>query len=297
MLQFATDGYFHIGHTHLGIGQPCQDYTLSGLHNDAAFAIVSDGCSTGGLTDVGSRLIVLSTASAIREQWAATRAIPEDTVLEIGARQKVTLSSHREPLGLTWSDMLATSLYAHMTPQGGLVHLQGDGVYAYKQRTGRIVMVRYEWADNIPFYPAYSNDVYKHFIQAHGGDVDVVRLKGERWEYTPGGEFNQLDDKVFTISEGIRGITKLFTAGELEALDCVAVYSDGVAQIEGLDWMDAVVQSLAFKVTTGEFAKRRMIRMIKDSQRTGKGPLDDIAYAVVRVIPSELERGERCDDR
>jgi len=56
-----------------------------------------------------------------------------------------------------------------------------------------------------------------------------------------------------------------------------------VTQIDGVDWKDAVVQFLAFKNTAGEFAKRRMIRGIKDANKKGRGPFDDISYAVIGV--------------
>ncbi len=45
----------------------------------------------------------------------------------------------------------------------------------------------------------------------------------------------------------------------------------------------AVSSLLAFKNTTGEFAKRRMIRGIKDFHQVGRGPIDDISFAVVRI--------------
>ena len=66
--RFYVDDYFHIGQMHLGSGKPCQDYSFSGIIDEGAFAIVSDGCSTGRHTDVGARIIVLSTVNAI-QRW------------------------------------------------------------------------------------------------------------------------------------------------------------------------------------------------------------------------------------
>ena len=125
------------------------------------------------------------------------------------------------------------------------------------------------------------------FIQAHGGDINEKRLTKECWEYSSDGELLQLPSEEFTLGEGICGVTQPIPQDVLETTDCIAVFSDGVTQIEGLDWKDAVVELLAFKTTEGEFAKRRMIRFIRDAQKDSKGPLDDIAYAVVRVIPSD----------
>jgi len=292
-VRFATDCYFHIGQTHLNGGKPCQDYACASVYQGAAYAIVSDGCTTGGETDVGARVLTLSTAAAIREHWATSRTALGHTVpQEIGLRQKVVMAGSREILGLAQPDMLATCLYQYITPDGGLVHLQGDGVLAYKEQSGRITMCRYDWMpDNEghvrPLYPAYAADGYASFIQAHGGDVNEKRLTKECWQHSPDGELLQLPSEEFTLGEGIRGVTQPITAESLGTLDCIAVFSDGVTQIERMDWKDAVVQLLAFKTTEGFFAKRRMMRVIKDVQKDGNGPLDDIAYAVVRIISSQ----------
>jgi len=292
-LIFATDCYFHIGQAHLNGGKPCQDYACASVYQGAVYAIVSDGCTTGGETDVGARVLTLSTAVAIREHWAVSRTALGHTVpQEIGMRQKIAMAGSREILGLDQQDMLATCVYQYITPDGGFIHLQGDGVLARKERNGRITMCRYEWMPDSeghvrPLYPAYAADGYASFIQAHGGDINEKRLTKECWEYSPDGELLQLPSEEFTLGEGIRGITTSILAEDMETTDCTAVFSDGVTQIESLDWKDAVVGLLAFKTTEGEFAKRRMIRVIRDAQKDSKGPLDDIAYAVVRVIASD----------
>ena len=284
----ATDSYFHIGLSHLNSGRPCQDYALSRVYKDAAFAIVSDGCSSGGETDVGARILALSTALAMRDHWTTVRNIEVDTApLEIDVRQRVMMAGSRETLGLSNLDMLATCVYAYITPHGGFIHLKGDGVLAYKKRNGNVCMSRYEWADNKPFYPAYIDDHFAGFIMEHGGDINAKRLTAEHWEYSHDGKFSELPSEEFTLGEGIRGITRPFSVEELTYLDCIAVFSDGVTQIEGLDWKDAVVELLAFKTTEGVFAKRRMMRVIKDAQKNGKSPIDDISYAVVRLITPE----------
>lgn len=283
---FTTDSYFHIGQTHINGGKPCQDYALSDIQNDSAFCIVSDGCSSGGHTDVGARILALSTATAIRGHCNTfSAALGHEVPQEIAVHQKVMTAGLRELLGLDQQDMLATCLYQYITPYGGLVHLQGDGVIAYKSLSGRIVMCRYEWANGMPVYPAYSIDGYDSFIQAHGGDIEEKRLIKQCWEYTPEGETNQILEETLTLGEGIYGITQLIDTKELETLDCIAIFSDGVTQIEGIEWKDAVIRLLAFKTTQGEFAKRRMIRVIKEAQvqKDGRGPIDDISYAVIRI--------------
>lgn len=278
-----TDHYFSIGQAHLGQGSPCQDFAVSGSVGETAFAIVADGCSTGGLTDVGARLVALSTAQAVREcvgrgkDWNKIQAL-------ISTQQQAVMISSRRMLGLHHSDMLATCIYAMLSPHGGFVHLQGDGVVAFKDRNGWIRIYRYDWAGNMPAYPAYAEDNYSAFVTAQSGELSAIRLEVESWDYLPGFDFNKLEGQKITLRDGIGGVTMPVTPQHLaDGLEYVAIFSDGVTQIDGQDWKQAVVELLAFKGVAGEFAKRRMIRHIKDSQKSGKGPIDDIAYSVIRV--------------
>ena len=284
---FLADSYFFIGQAHLTSGKPCQDYSIDGVHGRVAYAIVSDGCSSGRHTDVGARVLGLSTAKAIREHWTTTgNLLGERVPFEIGIRQQVAMSSFRETYGLVNEDMLATCIFAYLSPEGGFVHLQGDGVIAYKLRSGHICMFSYEWANNMPAYPIYANDDYEGYIKAQGGDVDAVALTMQSWEQVPEGEFADCGTREYTLAQGVRGITMPLSIDQIEY---VAVFTDGVMQIEHRDWKEAVVECLSFKTTRGEFATRRMIRVIKDAKKEGKGPIDDIAVSVIKIEHPETE--------
>jgi len=273
---FRSDSHFLIGYAHHTAGKPCQDYALSGDGGGRAYAIVCDGCSTGRRTDVGARVVALATETALRGPG------PLD-VETIRAHQQNTVSAAMECLSLTQQDLLATAVYACLTAEGGFVHLQGDGVLACVWRDGRVDMARYEWKHNTPLYLAYALDGYAAFIAAHGGDLAAESLSAESWQYSPALGLQAQAAETFRLDEGMRGITRLFSAEALAGLAYLAVFTDGVSQIDGVDWKDAVLQLLAFKTSAGEFAKRRMNRLVKDALKTGKGPVDDIAYAVIQV--------------
>ena len=68
-MRFHADCSFHIGAQHLRLGLPNQDYALAGNLDDRAYVVVSDGCSSGGRTDIGARLVSLAAARALREQY------------------------------------------------------------------------------------------------------------------------------------------------------------------------------------------------------------------------------------
>ncbi len=285
MVGFNTDHYFHIGEAHLGQGLPCQDFAYSEVVGDAAFAIVADGCSTGGMTDVGSRVVALAAAQAVREYAQGLASDVGEISALIRSATLVTMSTVRRTLALHQQDLLATCVYAAVTPAGGFVHLQGDGVVAFKYVTGQIILLRYDWDDNMPCYPVYGFNNFVQFIAAQGGDATAQRLHIESWEYNPDTQqFVHVDTEGVALGNAVRGLTLPIMPEVLaNGLEFVAVFTDGVTQIEGQDWKQAVIDLLAFKNVAGAFAKRRMIRHIKDSQKSGRGPMDDIAYSVIRI--------------
>lgn len=282
-----TDSHFMLGSLHEGDGMPCQDYARSMVVDGAAFAIVSDGCSTGGgETDNGSRIVTHAAAQSLRRHWA-TIGNPHagGTVQQIALEQRIVMSSGRILLGLTQADLFATSLYAYYTVNGGFAHIQGDGVVCWvRQEDGTLVMVRFEWLRPdeshapAPFYPIYYEDDYKTFRDYYGGDPNRVVLRSETWEWHPdSAEPVLVDTKDYTLSEGIDGPVLMLAPG----LSCVAVFTDGVTQVEGLDWKDAARQLLAFKTTAGVFVKRRMGRFYRQAKKLGRGAMDDLSGAVI----------------
>ncbi len=277
-MRFSVDTYFHIGHEHLVQGLPCQDHALSGRIDGAIYAIVADGCSTGGLTDIGARFMSLSAAKAIAEHWTDTHdASLPDAPQEVSASQRSIFDDARHTFRLTQSDMLATCSYVYLGANGGFVHMHGDGVIALSYRDGSRVLHRFDWANNTPFYPAYADDYYASFISAHGGDPTALALMSQEWEVRSG-VMQKMDERSFSIEEGVVGITIPLSPKLINDLESVAVFTDGVERVDG-------TALLAFKSTEGVFAKRRMMRFIQQAEKTGKGPLDDIAYAVVRIEP------------
>lgn len=283
-MKFYVDDYFHIGQMHLASGKPCQDYSFSGIADGSAFAIVSDGCSTGRHTDVGARIIALSTVNAL-QRWLKVAKTPINELSKLVTMQhSYALLKSAEAFNLQLPDMLATCLYACLTSDGGLISVQGDGVIAKAHKDGSITLVAYRWDNNTPLYPAYAADNYRSFIKAHGDDPNCHSLQVEHHYQDVGGGI-QINLQNISLGEAIKGITQEISRDEIDGLSFLAVFTDGVMQVEGMHWKDTVLQLLAFKNVEGEFAKRRMIRFIKDSRNGGekKGPLDDISFSVIRI--------------
>lgn len=297
-MKFGTDCHFNIGAEHISGGKPCQDYAMSGIHGAVAYAMVSDGCSGGGNTDVGARLITLSGAAAIREhQGAEGRATDAAVAQAIEARRRQLLKGIKETLGLASNDMSATQVYARVTPEGGYVHMWGDGVVAFVSVGGSVILHRFDWPNNTPYYPSYTENTSDllSFINAHGGDATAPVLCEQIYTYPPPSEGGEpVTSTVFhSIIDGIRGIHLPIAADDLNRLAFVVVFSDGVTRVDKVDWKDAARELVSFKAADGVFAKRRMINFVREVRKQGRGPLDDIAFAAISIThdPEEVTDG------
>ncbi|MDP1690233.1 MAG: protein phosphatase 2C domain-containing protein [bacterium] len=303
MAILSADHHFSIGHEHVISGKPCQDHALSAFDGSMACAVISDGCSTGGETDMGARVLTFASAAAIKAYHSRHKGVmrPPDpneygVVTEVGAQQRIVLGTVRQALGLARDDMLATCGYAFVTNEGGVMHLAGDGVMAMKSREGMIAMSQFDWG-KVPFYPQYREEADGiGYIREHGGDPKTIALTEGQWVYTPQNKdkFLHVGDVAWTVEDGMRGITRLLTKEAInDQLAAVAVFTDGVLRVDGVDWKDVVVALMKFKTTEGLFVKRRLNRALKDFRAHGKGPMDDIAYAVIHVEPEQrTEQGE-----
>lgn len=246
---------------------------MTGVEGDSVTAVVSDGCSTGGRTDVGARIVALATIQAAKFS---------PTIQGITSGQMLAGMTARDALGLSNSDLLATCICACAFPEGAFYHLKGDGVVAVKHRSGHIWMTRYEWANNTPFYPMYSNSGYEQFRQVHGGHGDSVRLTGTN-VYAMAGCSGVVHETGYSLDQGMAGVGRRYLPSDLKDIEFVAVFSDGVTQIENVDWKDAVVELMSFKATGGEFVKRRAMAATRKWRELGKGPVDDFSMAAIRV--------------
>ena len=208
MLELFTDHYFRPGFTHSGGGKPCQDYALSSVYQGSAFAIVADGCSSGGHTDVGARLVTFATASALRSHRMSGRSLTDAAIYdEIARRQQELVVSVRTTLDLGLCDLLSTCLWAYVSAEGGYAHVQGDGVVVFCFSDGAMTLSSFEWAGNVPFYPAYSGDFLESFRATHDAGASIPPLTEERWSYSKSHGFQSLGRVSHSLEAGMRGIT------------------------------------------------------------------------------------------
>lgn len=290
-MKLHTDSHFVIGHAHSTGGKPCQDHTLSGVlkqHSAAierAYAVVSDGCSGGRMTDVGARLITTATAKALR------MCLPDATEMSQGQYKivhdvsEVLVSTAAEQLGLSSRDLLATQLVAVVEPSGRcFVSVHGDGAVAFVALDGAITLHTFEWKNNLPFYPHENRG---HFIEVQGG-IDSPAFSKTTYLINPDGKVETTVENVMSVGAGCEGVT-FYT--DLDT-GLVCLFTDGINQlgrvdpkgeVEKIDPIEVVRRLVAFKGLAGEFVKRRMIRFLKECRDIGVAPIDDLGYAVIAI--------------
>ena len=293
MALFHADDYFCIGNSHIKEGKPCQDYATSGVRENSAFAVVSDGCSTGRNTDIGARVMALGTARAIQWHRKALEgaSLDDSTITEISSFRQTFLEDTMHLLGASFEDMLATCICAYVGEHFGFVHVLGDGSVAFVLPNGELEMHLFGWENNRPFYPMYKSLPGANvFVVAHGGDENRKCLREEIWIRKATGEYVEQACVEWSIQDGMLGITIPIPAYAMSATGwALGIFSDGVAQIDGVDWKDAVSNFLAFKTTCGEFLKRRVMRGLKEFRKNEKYPFDDIGCAAICFAGPEEE--------
>ncbi len=277
-MKLVADHSFHIGKQHLRQGKPCQDYALSGmLHDETAYAIISDGCSSGGMTDFGSRLISLATLRALEQQTAGGNL----QLQKVDDFRNQFLESYQSKLQLPPADLLSTNLWAVVNEEKVTVGLTGDGTVALQYEYG-LMIISYEWQQNKPYYPIYRlSGSDTAFRNTHQATISPLIKKITTVHQTTETVSQPLD-----LDTGMQEqlLSYPLIHGEFGQLHSVALFSDGVEQVDQFTPVEVVRFLLSFKSTSGQFAVRRMNRFLQESKKIGHGPLDDIAYAVVHLI-------------
>jgi serine/threonine protein phosphatase PrpC len=283
--KFSVDSTFQIGSYHVNSVSPCQDYAQTHLSPEAdqAFLVISDGCSSGGQTDVGARILVHRYLVQAKD----------------GKTNNVNLSNKDlKYLGLEIEDFLATLVTIEANQEITNVAVAGDGVIVLKRNDGTLYIYQIEWANNAPAYPVYFSDAGKHvqmperFVEFHKEVAEplctkYLYLKPEG--VLEGASTKALDE--YRLASPI--VTTQVPTGY--PITMIAIFSDGIDQIrhtetgERLSLIEAVKSCLNFKNTTGSFVKRRIRKQMSEWKKQGYEPFDDLSCAVLLIEEVETD--------
>lgn len=275
---WRADAHFRTGSSHDAEGSPCQDYALAD-NGPLPFAVVSDGCSTSGRTDIGARLWCLAA-----ERVHCFAADAEDYLNFMVPK----VSGFRDVLGLVRADLDATvGVIFALRDKTVRTILFGDGIIVAKLNS-RLEIVVVEWAGNMPGYPSYAMtfaDRTQFLCQseslADDGDACCSIARKTAWA---DGE-TDTGTALLSARDGLRGIEIDWPADT----EIAAIITDGIGQISGIDLHTAVADLMSFGAAReGAFAKRRLNAAIKRWAKDGHRPVDDISIAALVRVPDAV---------
>lgn len=287
-VRYSIDATFHIGQLHNTHVMPCQDFAdgFTTVERDKAFVVVSDGCSSGGQTDLGSRFLSRRLYAQMQQLLKGSEA---DLVHSID--QQVCVED-LEMFALETHDLTATLLYAVADQKGISMHMYGDGVIVVVLSDGSIVMRKAEWQKNTPYYPIYGSKLgrevglYEKFLEVHREcefpyEVTVVSIKDGSID---------IEKTSYRIDCGISGHSSFLCLDPSDSVRpcAVGIFTDGAGQvirdlgsIETKDWTSVILDCVRIKNPAGAFLKRRVRRAMQEWSSQEFYPQDDLSGAMI----------------
>ena len=283
-LKINVDSHFVIGKKHLNQNTPCQDHSLCGMIGEIAYVVISDGCSSGRHTDIGARIITCALSQSIKKNLSDFNGdimlLPDVIHADIVNQAQLIADT----MGLENQDLLATCVYAIITPDGGFIHILGDGSAIIKSRNNELIITTAEWQRNTPYYPAENRKSL--FIREHSQPEDGSKSMCVTQSFvSDNGSFSEI--KYISIQESVKGYVIYLPENQLKIITDVIVCSDGVESFKQdkdiVNSIDIIPSLVSFKNYAGDFMKRRLSRGLLEYSKQGMIHDDDIAMAAIHI--------------
>lgn len=259
------DNDFQIGKNHL----VCQDYSLTGIQDDMAFAIVCDGCSASLDVDIGARLLALAARETIFSHYS------DPPHHDQYANATIDLASEVLKLfpTLHQTALDATLLVATIKDNYLQAMMYGDGVFFH--RSGDTMKYVYvELTSGAPDYLSYKlNDARRSLYDT------MTETDGEAKLVT-------VDDGEESTMNIFQPFTPVVISTVIKPGDVITLSSDGIGSFRQADntpipWTDLIDEFTGYKTTTGIFAKRRLNAFKRKCIKEGITHSDDISVAAI----------------
>ena len=292
-----VDSAFQIGKTH----DICEDFALVGKKEDVIpYVIVSDGCSSSALTDVGSRILSFAAIEQIENKVNLTGRIKD-------FNHEVCVSKARniaQSMGISERSIDATMLIATVADRIE-VNVLGDGAIAVGLDNGEVLIINIEYDRGYPFYLNYlpecsmpfqnwKKNYWQTTIKSSIITPSLFTATGES-EYTEeigqDAFFLEEDDKPSIVMLASDWNIKAFI--DLNNVEWITIMSDGInsfyktedagTSLTNVDisYQEVVAQVLNFKNFNGKFMQRRLNRFLKFCQKNNWHHADDISFGTI----------------
>lgn len=266
-----TDHAMLPGTRHVRGAIPCQDYTVSG----EGWAVVSDGCSGGKETDLGSRIWALALAKTLREFGPSVLT------------RRLWLHDHLIAMASPWLDQigpldgLATLVAIGMHEERLFGVMAGDGGFVLSLRDESFVVIEVSYSDNKPMYIDYfRNELFRENLKTQIG-YQAVQTRITHYD----SEGNLL--KMKEQSSPIRFDSPIaeFDFLSLLSIDMADIHvalacTDGIFS-RPVGQGSSLAELVGFHNYTGEFARRRLGSLSTRWTANATMPSDDLAIAAI----------------
>jgi len=291
------DSAFQIGKTH----DVCEDFALVGTKKDVIpYTIVSDGCSSSPLTDVGSRILSFAAIEQLESTVNATGRIKD-------FNHEVCISKARniaQSMGISPRSIDATLLMATVTDRVE-INVLGDGAIAVGTDDGDIFVLNFEYSKGYPFYMSYlpeCSGAFKnwkknyHFRWVEPALISPSLFPEEglqEWEKGCDDDSFFFEDETKPTVHVLGGDWNTRVFIDLDHLKWVTIMSDGISSFYetedngtsltnvDIDHIDVIREVLNFKNFNGKFMQRRLNRFLKFCAKNNWHHADDISFGAI----------------
>ena len=255
---------------------PCQDYATSG----GCWAIVSDGCSGGEETDLGSRIWTLALAGLLKSSGP------------LMLRRREALQHRLVFLTAPWlaqvgpNDGIATLVALGVHDHQLIGAMAGDGGFLVRLRNGDFFVLEVNISDGSKSKPLYidyfRNEASRNCYMQDAGD-QIVTTTIER--YSASGILQTYEKSDAPVS-----VAHAFTVFDLPQVLNVpfAEIQVAVACTDGIFSRPAprgesFADIVGFKNFTGQFVRRRLGALGARWAGGNSLPIDDLAIAAIHL--------------
>jgi len=253
------DHFYTIGKAH----SVCEDFVLQG-DQPTPFIVLSDGCSSSSNTDIGARILTLTSEHILgnSSHWPLDYAV-------FGRELISRAWNVAERMQLDSSVLDATVMLAFLHQESIIVYIYGDGCLLFTDYQGNVGFIEVAFTHNAPYYLTYWYDE-------------------PRWH-----QYAKYEPKPLLLIDSVNGQspplafqTPLIFSFKLEKFQRIAITSDGVAQFVDtlqhakLPVREVAKELLAFESVEGEFVKSHVEPLLDELARQGIYPADDLSLGI-----------------
>lgn len=250
----------------------CEDYILSG-QIPIPYIILSDGCSSSQLSDIGSRILALSAKKILSQIYNFSNLSSETFgTMAISQAKDVCKTLHLPDEALD-----ATLVIAFIKDKKCYISIYGDGIFFYKDKNGLRTHI-IEYASNAPYYLNYNTNFSREQkYKKDFGSFEKYSIVIDKDIPNP--------KESYCLREGLYKSYDFIVY--LDDIEFIGISSDGLSSFYSpigneIPLLHNVVEDFTlFKNTNGVFMQRRANKVIKNFAKESIYNFDDLSIGVM----------------